>query len=320
MSPRDYVDTLYRVCLGRAADPEGMAGWTAAIEAGMDPTAVFAEVLASDEYRGRAQTADAEHCARLAATALAALRRRPRVIDVGAQSLGDGSHPYSPLVDLTPVDIIGFDPLASRLVERTEREETAGSLLLLPYAVGDGEEHTLYINNDDATSSVFPLNARHNSKLNHLSTLQTVRTEQVSTRRLDDVVPSGPVDFLKLDVQGAELMVLQGGPATTASAAVVHCEVEFAPVYAGQPLYPDVHRELARHGFVLIDLLVPTRYYYLGPSAAQAGDRLVWADAVFYRETDDSGTLVAQALVAAAVYAKPTLAEHLLERAGVVAA
>src|SRR5438105_4406586 len=80
-------------------------------------------------------------------------------------------------------------------------------------------------------------------------------TGQVVTRRLDDVLPPGPVDFLKLDVQGAELMVLQGGPATVAAAAVVHCEVEFSPIYAGQPLYADIHRALADHGFALIDFL-----------------------------------------------------------------
>ena len=320
MTPREYIDTLYRVCLGRAADPAGIAAWTAVMASGGDATAVLAGILASEEYRDRPAAADEADCARLAALVLRALGRRPRVVDVGAQSLGDGSHPYSPLARTTPIDIVGFDPLADRLAERAERETADGSLALLPFALGDGGEHTLYVNNDDATSSLFPLNVTHNAEFNHLATLHTVRTERVTTRRLDDVLPPGPVDLLKLDVQGAELMVLQGGAATAASAAVVHCEVEFAPIYDGQPLYPEIQRELARHRFALVDLIVSTRYHYLTPTGATASDRLLWADAVFFRDTDQTETLVVQALVAAAVYAKPTLAEHLLRRAGVPSA
>lgn len=315
MTPREYVDALYRMCLGRSADSAGLDAWTPALEPGGDPTAVLAGLLASDEYGRRPGAADDRQCADLAATALAALARRPRVVDVGAQSLGDGSHPYSPLAAITPVDIVGFDPLASRLAERAQRERSDGSLTLLPYAIGDGAEHTLYVNNDDATSSLLPFDRESNARFNHLSTLETVRTEQVTTHRLDDVLPVGPVDFLKLDVQGAELMVLRGGPATVAAAAVVHCEVEFAPIYARQPLYPEIHGELAAHGFALIDLLNLARYHYVTASEAATNDRLLWADAVFFRDTDEPETLFVQALIAAGVYAKPTLAEHLLARA-----
>jgi FkbM family methyltransferase len=319
MSPHDYVDALYRAFLGRTCDPESMAAWTTTLEAGGDPTALLAAILQSEEYFDRQVAADSAECARLADIALARLGRRPRIIDVGAQSLGDGSHPYSPLAAMTEIDIVGFDPLAARLDERAASESTAGSLELLPFALGDGHEHTLYVNNYDATSSLLPLNAAQNRNFNGLASLETVRTERVMTHRLDDVLARGPVDFLKLDVQGAELMVLRGGPVTAAAAAVVHCEVEFAPIYHGQPLYPEIHHELAGHGFALIDLLVSTRYHYLTSSGATAGDRLLWADAVFFRETDDDETLVVQALIAAAVYRKPTLAEHLLERAHVAA-
>jgi hypothetical protein len=40
----------------------------------------------------------------------------------------------------------------------------------------------------------------------------------------------------------------------------------------------------------------------------------MWADAVFFRDSDRPDIILAQALIAAAIYGKPTLAEHLLER------
>jgi FkbM family methyltransferase len=189
---------------------------------------------------------------------------------------------------------------------------TQRGLTLVPFAVGDGRAHTLYVNNDDATSSIFPLNETHNVCFNHLSELRTVRTEQIPTRCLDDLLPDGVVDFLKLDVQGAELLVLQGADRTLSRTAVVHSEVEFSPIYLGQPLFSDVERHLRARDFTLIDLVISGRYHYLTPSRRVAEDRLLWADAVFFRETDDPATQRVQALVAASVYRKPTLAEHLL--------
>ena len=161
----------------------------------------------------------------------AALGRHPRVVDIGAQSLGVGTHSYSPLLHLTAIDIVGFDPLVQRLGEREASESTSGNLTLLPYAIADGAVHTFHVNNDDTTSSLFPLNITHNKQFNHLSTLSTVRTERLKTHRLDDVLPPGPIDLLQIDVQGAELLVLQGAHGSLSITSAVHCEVEFGPIY-----------------------------------------------------------------------------------------
>lgn len=129
------------------------------------------------------------------------------------------------------------------------------------------------------------------------------------------MLPPGPIDFLKLDVQGAELMVLRGARSSLRRTAVVHCEVEFSPIYRDQPLYPEIQTELAGHGYYLVDLFPTGTYDYLTESAGHATDRLLWADAVFFRESDEVEVLAAQSLIAAAMYRKPTLAEHLLGRA-----
>jgi hypothetical protein len=58
---------------------------------------------------------------------------------------------------------------------------------------------------------------------------RVVATRPVATRRLDDVPQAAGADYLKLDVQGAELMVLDGAAETLRSVLVVHTEAEFAP-------------------------------------------------------------------------------------------
>ena len=313
MKPEEVVETLYRICLDRSAEPEGLAQWTALIRSTGDPTLVLKGILESSEYNARRSRSEIQ--TQDFGPYLASVDRRVRIVDVGAQSLGADTHPYASLLKLVDAEVIGFDPLVERLRERAETESASG-LTLLPYALGDGGKHTFHVNNEDATSSLFALDEQHNARFNHLSTLYTVRTEQIITRRMDDVLPDGPVDFLKLDVQGAELMVLQAAERTLSQTAVIHCEVEFSPIYRGQPLFPAVYDYLMAQSFVLIDLLIPGRYHYLTPSGRSAQDRLLWADAVFFRESNEPAILRSQALISAAVYHKPTLAEHLLHIAG----
>jgi FkbM family methyltransferase len=59
---------------------------------------------------------------------------------------------------------------------------------------------------------------------------------QISSRatRLDDAI-KGPVDFIKLDVQGAEYRALLGARATIARSPRLHMVVEYAPVGLSQP-------------------------------------------------------------------------------------
>lgn len=316
LSPEAFVIALYRGLLDREPDPAGLAAWVRLIQQEGDPTLAMAGIMESEEFRSRSSAKRAiPQYTSLAREAQRDLGRSLRVVDVGAQWLGPGSNPYDPLSGHTRIEVIGFDPLEHRLAERAavERHEW---LTLLPYAIGDGECHTLYVNNDDATSSLFPLNDAHNARFNHLCGLHTVSTRTLRTRRLDDVLPPGPVDFLKLDVQGAELMVLQSAQRTLEQTAVVHCEVEFGPIYLGQPLYPDIQAFLNQRQFELIDLVMPQRYHYVGSGVEAAEDRLLWADAVFFRITEDAETRRAQSLIAAAIYRKPSLAAQLLRAAG----
>lgn len=311
MSPEEVVQALYKNLLGRDADPGGLEGWSNLIRQHNDPSFALKWILDSDEYKAR-QPAAAPSFDALAAQALARLDRRPRIVDVGAQTLGPGSHAYDALMRFCPTDVIGFDPLEERLDER-EAAEGGENVTLLPYALGDGGTHTLHINNADATSSLYPLDLDHNRPFPLLSPLETVRTLDLPTRRLDEVLPPEPVDFLKLDIQGGELLVLRHAEATLARTAVVHCEVEFGPIYAGQPLFAEVETFLRAHGFYLVDFPTLGKYAYENTGNFETDDQLLWADAVFFRRTDDPAVRAAQALIASVVYRKPSMAAHLLE-------
>ena len=81
--------------------------------------------------------------------------------------------------------------------------------------------------------------------------MRVVRERPIETHRLDDVPESANVDYLKIDVQGAELDILHGSTRRLARAVVVHTEVEFAPLYSEQPLFSDVDKALREAGYGL---------------------------------------------------------------------
>jgi FkbM family methyltransferase len=59
------------------------------------------------------------------------------------------------------------------------------------------------------------------------------------------------IDFLKLDVQGAEALVIQGGEEALRHTRYVLMEVSFWPHYTNQPLFGDMDRLMAQLGFGL---------------------------------------------------------------------
>jgi len=315
------VRTLYQGLLGREADAAGLHHWCGALAAGADLATLTAAIVDSEEYRRNAQRrqAGAVASARLAERCRAAFGQQAlRIVDVGAQMLADEAHVYAALTEHgLRVDVIGFEPLEDKLSERA-RHDGAGSVRLYPHFIGDGQRHTFHINAPDATSSLLPFNRALTDQLIDLSQLRTERTEAVDTSRLDDVLDDGVgVDFLKLDIQGFELPALRHAGAVLARTNVVHCEVSFAEIYAGQGLFSDIEQLLRAQGFDFLDFHTSCRYAYEGGVDASARDRLGWGDAIFFKRAHALGRrdLLAQAAIALLIYDKPSLAAALAAQA-----
>jgi len=143
----------------------------------------------------------------------------------------------------------------------------------------------------------------------------------VGTKRLDDIDGCARPDLIKIDVQGAELLVLENGPNTVSGALVIETEVEFVPLYKGQPLFGDIHAFLRSHGFELhkfIDLSGRCFRPLTRENPYAAMSQLLWADAVFVRSafaldrlSDDE--LLKSAIILHDVYRSYDLVHRLLQ-------
>lgn len=254
-------------------------------------------------------------CPRHALSGAVALLGGPLVVvDVGAQALANEAHVYEPLRRLgVPLRVIGFEPLAECAAAR--RAIDGNDSLILEAFVGDGGTHRFHPCNSPASSSLFPLDRAACGTVASLAGLVDWHGDAISTQRLDDLLADiEAVDFLKLDIEGAELMALQGAPSVLSRTAIVHAETAFVAFRAGQPLFADIDTMLRAKNFGLMRLHAPAMRAAVTPSGAQGADRLMWADAVFFanelRATDRM--LLVQAIVAGGIYGMRTVAERAL--------
>jgi FkbM family methyltransferase len=121
---------------------------------------------------------------------------------------------------------------------------------------------------------------------------EVMRVEQrvdVETKRLDDLLAlTGTVDFIKLDIQGSELMALENAKSTLATVGVVQCEVEFVELYQDQPLFADVDKFLRSQGFCFLKFAYlqgrPYKPLSSNDNPNNAISQTLWGDAIYVKD------------------------------------
>ncbi len=217
---------------------------------------------------------------------LLAPQRLTEVVDVGANPI-DGEPPYLPMLSEGLCHVTGFEPQADALRDLERRK--GPNERYLPYVIGDGAAGILKICAAPGMTSLFEPDARVLALFAGFQDFGKVAARlPVQTRRLDDVAEIGHLDFLKIDVQGAELDVFRGGAAKLAGAVAVQTEVSFITLYEKQPAFGEVDMELRRQGFIPHCIpavkLWPIAPCVVNGDPRQALNQLLEADIVYVRD------------------------------------
>jgi FkbM family methyltransferase len=172
--------------------------------------------------------------------------------------------------------IVSFEPQSDAYARLTSAAANDAGWTIAPRgAVGSASgEIEMNISDNSVSSSALPILDQHTDSA---PSSRYVRTEKAPVIRLDDcdLFDRKAPTFLKIDTQGFEQHVLDGGAETLKGVRGVQMEMSLAPLYDGQAEFVALMSQMRAHGFDV---------WSTKPGFADAKTgRILQADATFFR-------------------------------------
>ena len=212
------------------------------------------------------------------------------IVDVGARYTE--VERYADLLEGGIVQLVGFEQDESQLPTLNKRYPDHKFISAF---IGDGSKRTFYNCYYGGCSSLYRPDPEIINQFTSIATtegsnFEVVSEEYVQTTKLDAIHEIEACDYLKIDVQGAELDVLKGAEETLKDCLIVEVEVEFVPLYEKQPLFSDIDKFMRDQGFYLHRLMDVSgrafRPFTLDGNPVKPVSQLLWADAIYVRKFD----------------------------------
>lgn len=121
------------------------------------------------------------------------------------------------------------------------------------------DDLTFRVTSNSQSSSAFPLQD-HQLVYPEIRVARTIELRSTALADLDLWDEQASDTFLNLDVQGAELNVLQGIGDRLVECQAVYCEVNTRELYQGAPLLSDIDKYMEKLGFSRVDIIVLRRF------------------------------------------------------------
>jgi len=162
-----------------------------------------------------------------------------RIIDEG-QGTGEAAEIFH---NLPEANILAFEPDQHCCDQINNMpDHFAASISAFPYALGkEKKQQTLYITNHGMCSSLYKPNEtfmQHFAGLEVAYLKEEVPMDVISLDEFMKVESIDAIDFIKIDVQGAELDVFQGGEQALNDVIGICTEVEFSALYEWPEVSP----------------------------------------------------------------------------------
>ncbi|MGL4650201.1 MAG: FkbM family methyltransferase, partial [Caldilineaceae bacterium] len=169
------------------------------------------------------------------------------ILDIGANR---GQFARVARVLFPQATIYSFEPLPDSFAELCAAFQGDANFHALNVAVGETRGVKEFHQNDFApSSSLLAMSETHQAAFPRTAHSRTI---EVPVEPLDAIAPTlalGDPFLVKIDTQGYESFVLQGGSGTIARAAVVIVETSFETLYEGQVLFNGIHAMMTALGF-----------------------------------------------------------------------
>ena len=211
-----------------------------------------------------------------------------QIMDVGAAIINEVPI-YRKIIDMGLAQLSAFDG-DKRQIEKILETYEPNQLEVFNHFLFDGEEHELFICEPaSGMTSLFKPKKNALDFFNGFSKFGEIQSvEKIKTTRLDDVPKLRDFDFLKMDVQGAELCILKNGENRLKNCLGVQLEVSYFSLYEGQPTFGEVDVYMRSIGYVPHQFLQVKRWS-IAPTIfngnfEKPGNQLLESDIVYIKD------------------------------------
>ena len=212
------------------------------------------------------------------------------ILEIGGVPLGDKPEPFHQLLDLFPGSRVLAFEVDRALCEKLNKTSRPG-IEFFATALGKTEEtRAFYETNHPMCCSLYEPNHPLLSVYNNFEVVYLKSVGEIETVSLDYFARQHKiesVDFIKIDIQGAELDVFQGGLNVLSQIVAMVCEVEFIPLYIDQPLFGDVCAFLSKED-IMFHKFLGMAGRSLAPIAINNDPNIptqhCWSDAVYVKD------------------------------------
>ena len=240
-----------------------------------------------------------------------------KIAEIGAHPYGEFKEVFHMLLDhFSGSEIYAFE-VDKRECEKLNKICKKG-MKFFPYALGKKKEtRNFYETYMPVCSSLYKPNEDLIKLYNNLNIAYLKKATEIETISLDEFLNNhdlGNLDFMKIDIQGAELDVFAGSKKTLEKILMIVSEVEFVEQYIDQPLFGDVSSFLNNYNFMFHKFLGfgsrTLKPITLGENK-NLGTQLFWSDAIFIRNILNISNMSDKNLIKSAVltyiYGSPDL-------------
>ena len=231
-----------------------------------------------------------------------------RALEIGAVPLGEKEKFYDILNYFPGSQIIGFEVDESVCNEMNTNAKPGATYY--PQALGvRNEKRTLYVTNAPMCSSLYKPNEKLLRLYNNFEVAYLKKEISIETMSLDHFLEENSMsdmDFIKIDVQGAEVDIFEGASRALQDITFIVSEVEFIEHYENQPLFGDVCNLLKKHNLMFHKFL-GMQGRALHPSVINNDPNYpsqdIWSDGVFIKDVLNMGSLSSSKLLKLSFFA-----------------
>lgn len=179
----------------------------------------------------------------------------------------------------------GFEPDERARTDLLRIKNNCYKYTLHPNLIGEKKQDVVFnVCKGKGASSLLEPNFNFFKLFSHSARVEIVDKIKLSSSSIDEM-NINDIDFIKMDIQGAELMALKGSKKSIGKVFGMELEVEFQEIYRNQPLFGEISEFLKEKGFNFYDFVNLRRWDRKNIQYPDMG-QCIFGDALFLRSPE----------------------------------